>query len=49
MLANVINCNLANITINDISLTKYSKHVETATVRPFFKKDDRRKQRTIVL
>ena len=32
---------LPNIINNDISLTKYSKHAKTATVRPTFKKDDR--------
>ena len=43
MSANVIDCHLANIINNDISLNKYSKHAKTATVRPIFKKDDRRK------
>ena len=41
MSANVINCYLADIINNDISLNKYSKHAKTATVRPIFKKDDR--------
>ena len=41
MSANVIDCHLANIINNDISLNKYSKHAKTATVRPIFKKDDR--------
>ena len=40
MSANVIDCHLANIINNDISLNKYSKHAKTATVRPIFKKDD---------
>ena len=43
MSANVIDCYLANIINNDISLNKYSKHAKTATVRPIFKKDDRTK------
>ena len=43
MSANVIDCHLANIINNDISLNKYSKHAKTATVRPIFKKDDRTK------
>ena len=43
MSANVIDCHLANIINNDISLNKYSKHVKTAIVRPIFKKDDRTK------
>ena len=42
MSANVIDCHLANIINNDISLNKYSKHAKTATVRPIFKKDDRK-------
>ena len=41
MSANVIDCHLANIINNDISLNKYSKHAKTATVRPIFKKNDR--------
>ena len=32
MSANVIDFHLANITNNDISLNKYSKHAKTATV-----------------
>ena len=43
MSANVIDCHLANIINNDISLNKYSKHAKTATVRPIFKKDGRTK------
>ena len=43
MSANVIDCHLANIINNDISLNKYSKHAKTATVRPIFKKDYRAK------
>ena len=43
MSANVIDCHLANIINNDISLNKYSKHAQTATVRPIFKRDDRAK------
>ena len=43
MSANVIDCHLANIINNDISLNKYSKHAKTATVRPIFKRDDRAK------
>ena len=43
MTANVIDCHLANIIDNDISLNKYSKHAKTATVRPIFKRDDRTK------
>ena len=43
MSVNVIDCHLANIINNDISLNKYSKPAETATVRPIFKKDDRTK------
>ena len=39
----VIDCHLANLINNDISLNKYSKHAKTATVRPIFKKDDRTK------
>ena len=35
----IIDCHLANIINNDISLNKYSKHAKTATVRPIFKKD----------
>ena len=41
MLANVIDCHLANIINNDISSNKSSKHAKTATVRPIFQKDDR--------
>ena len=41
MSANVINCYLADIINNDISLNKYCKHAKTATVRPIFKKHDR--------
>ena len=41
MLANVIDCHLANITNNVISSNKYSKHAKTETVRLIFKKDDR--------
>ena len=37
MSANVIDCYLANIINNDISLNKYSKHAKTATVRPISK------------
>ena len=36
-----IDCHLANIINNDISLNKYSKLAKTATVRSIFKKDDR--------
>ena len=36
----VIDCHLANIINNDISLNKYSKHAKTTTVRPIFKKDN---------
>ena len=36
----VIDCHLANIINNDISLNKYSKHAKTTTVRPNFKKDN---------
>ena len=43
MSANVIDCHLANVMNNDISLKKYSKHAKTATVRPIFKKDGRAK------
>ena len=43
MSANVVDCHLANIINNDISLNKYSKHAKTATVRPISKKDDRTK------
>ena len=43
MSASVIDCYLANIINNDISLNKYSKHAKTATVRPIFRKDDRTK------
>ena len=43
MSASVIDCHLANIINNDISLNKYSKHAKTATVRPIFRKDDRTK------
>ena len=39
----VIDCDLANIINNDISLNKYFKHAKTATVRLIFKKDDRTK------
>ena len=39
----VIDCHLANIINNDLSLNKYSKHAKTATVRSIFKKDDRTK------
>ena len=42
MSANVITCHLANIINNDLSLNKYPKHAKTATVRPIFKKDDRK-------
>ena len=38
MSANIIDCHLANIINNDLSLNKYSKHAKTATVRPIFKK-----------
>lgn len=41
MTTNVIDCHLANIIDNDISLNKCSKHTKTATVRPIFKQDDR--------
>ena len=41
MSVNVIDCHLANIINNDISLNKYSKHAKTATVRPIFKKNDK--------
>ena len=41
--ANVIDCHLANIVNNNISLNKYSKQAKTARVRPIFKKDDRTK------
>ena len=34
-------CHLANI-IKDVSLNKYFKQAITATVRPIFKKDDRK-------
>ena len=40
MSANVIDCNLANIINNDISLNKYSKDAKTTTVRPIFETDD---------
>ena len=43
MSANVINCHLANIIKDNISLNKYSKNAKTETVRPIFKKDDRNK------
>ena len=43
MSSNVINCHLANIIVCNISKNKYSKHAETATVRPIFEKDDRTK------
>ena len=43
MSANVIDCHLANIINNDISLNKYSKDTKTATVCAIFKKDDRTK------
>ena len=43
MSAEVIDCHLANIINNDISLNKCSKNVKTATVRPIFKKYDRTK------
>ena len=39
----VIDCHLANIINNDLSLNKYSKHAKAATVRSIFKKDDRTK------
>ena len=42
MSANVINCYLADIINNDISLNKYCKHAKTAKVRPIFKKDERK-------
>ena len=42
MSANVIDCHLANIINNDISLNKYCKHAKTAKVRPIFKKDERK-------
>ena len=38
MSSNVIDCHLANISNNDISSNKYSKHDKTATVRRIFKK-----------
>ena len=41
MSANDIDCHLANIINNDISLNKYCKHTKTAKVRPIFKKDER--------
>ena len=40
MPANIIDCYLANIINNDVSLNIYSKHAKTATGRPIFKKDD---------
>ena len=43
--ANVIDCHLANIINNNISLNKYSNHAKTARVRPIFKKDDRTKMK----
>ena len=43
MTTNVIDCHLANIIDNDISLNKCSKHTKTATVRPIFKREDRTK------
>ena len=43
MSANVIDCHLSNIITCDISKNKYSEHAKTATVRPIFKKDDRKK------
>ena len=43
MSANVIDCHLANIINNDISLNRYPKHAKTATVWPISKKDDRTK------
>ena len=39
--ANIIDCHLANIINNDVSLNKYSIDAKAATVRPIFKKDDR--------
>ena len=41
MSADVIDCHLANIINNDISLNEYFEHAKTATVRPIFKKDDK--------
>ena len=43
MSANATDCHLSNIIACDISKNKYSEHAETATVRPFFKIDDRTK------
>ena len=43
MLASVIGCHLSSIITCDISKIKYSEHAKTATVRPIFKTDDRKK------
>ena len=43
MSAGVIDCHLANVINNDISLNKYFEQAKTATVRPIFKKDDKTK------
>ena len=40
MPANIIDCYLANIINNDVSLNIYSKHAKTATGRSIFKKGD---------